>query len=164
MIVGSPERFEELGMPWILVDAAMRVHRQGRQCSQIHVAARARVGFNPQESVGRDWKGKLSPVLYRVAIIATLLSPLIAQAVYMTAALIWLIPDRRIESVLPRSGHSWFDLWRAFSPRHKIPALASGKEAGAVHHGPIRYRPLSRWGTCNGRHVIAANPKYRDPP
>ena len=29
--------------------------------------------------------------------------PWIAQAVYVTAALIWLIPDRRIESVLPRS-------------------------------------------------------------
>jgi hypothetical protein len=38
-----------------------------------------------------------------VAIVATLRSPWIAQAVYVTAALIWLIPDRRIESVLPRS-------------------------------------------------------------
>jgi uncharacterized membrane protein len=57
-----------------------------------------------KKAIGRDWKGKLSPVLYLVAIAATLRSPWIAQAVYVTAALIWLIPDRRIESVLPRAG------------------------------------------------------------
>jgi uncharacterized membrane protein len=55
-----------------------------------------------QKAVGRDWKGKLSPVLYVVAIIATLVSPWIAQAIFVTVALTWLIPDRRIESVLPR--------------------------------------------------------------
>ena len=56
-----------------------------------------------RKAVGRDWKGKLSPVLYLAAIITTLLSPWISQAIFVTAALIWLIPDRRIESVLPRS-------------------------------------------------------------
>src|SRR5579859_1665314 len=57
-----------------------------------------------KKAIGRDWKGKLSPILYLVAIVATLRSPWISQAVYAAAALIWLIPDRRIESVLPRSG------------------------------------------------------------
>jgi len=57
-----------------------------------------------KKAIGRDWKGKLSPVLYLVAILATLRSPWIAQAVYVAAALIWLIPDRRIENVLPRNG------------------------------------------------------------
>jgi uncharacterized membrane protein len=56
-----------------------------------------------QKAVGRDWKGKLSPVLYVVAIIATLLSPLISQLIFVTVALIWIIPDRRIENVLPRT-------------------------------------------------------------
>jgi uncharacterized membrane protein len=56
-----------------------------------------------RKAVGRDWKGKLSPLLYVVAIVATLLSPVIAQVIYMVAALIWLIPDRRIEHVLPRN-------------------------------------------------------------
>ncbi|HEY2360020.1 MAG TPA: TMEM175 family protein [Candidatus Angelobacter sp.] len=55
-----------------------------------------------KKAIGSDWKGKLSPVLYLVAIVATLHSPLIAQAVYVAAALIWLIPDKRIESVLSR--------------------------------------------------------------
>jgi uncharacterized membrane protein len=52
-------------------------------------------------AVGRDWKGKLSPLLYVIAIIATLWSPWIAEAIFVTVALIWLIPDRRIEKVLP---------------------------------------------------------------
>jgi len=55
-----------------------------------------------KKAVGRDWKGKLSPVLYVLAIVSTLLSPWIAEAIFVAAALIWLIPDRRIEKVLPR--------------------------------------------------------------
>lgn len=53
-----------------------------------------------KKAVGRDWKGKLSSVLYVVAIIATLRASWIAQAILLIAALIWLIPDRRIEKSL----------------------------------------------------------------
>jgi uncharacterized membrane protein len=53
-----------------------------------------------KKAVGRDWKGKLSTVLYIVAIVATLLSSWIAQALLVIAALIWLVPDRRIERSL----------------------------------------------------------------
>ncbi|HEY8187138.1 MAG TPA: TMEM175 family protein [Pyrinomonadaceae bacterium] len=56
-----------------------------------------------KKAVGRDWKGKLSPVLYILAIVMTLWSPWISEAIFVAAALIWLIPDRRIENVLPRS-------------------------------------------------------------
>src|SRR6266542_4812905 len=55
-----------------------------------------------KKAVGRDWKGKLSPVLYIAAIVATLLAPWISEGIFVAAALIWLIPDRRIEKVLPR--------------------------------------------------------------
>ncbi len=55
-----------------------------------------------KKAVGRDWKGKLSPVLYIVAIAATTFSPGIAEGIFVTTALMWLIPDRRIEKVLPR--------------------------------------------------------------
>src|SRR3989442_14723317 len=55
-----------------------------------------------RKAVGRDLKGKLSPVLYIVAIGATLRAPWIAEAIFVAVALIWLIPDRRIENVLPR--------------------------------------------------------------
>ena len=53
-----------------------------------------------KKAVGRDWKGKLSPVLYVTAILATVVSPWISQAIFVVVALIWLIPDRRIETVL----------------------------------------------------------------
>ena len=52
-------------------------------------------------AVGPDWKGKLSPVLYLLAIPGAYLSPGIAGAIYIGVALIWLVPDRRIERVLP---------------------------------------------------------------
>jgi len=53
-----------------------------------------------KKAIGRDWKGRLSPVLYIVAIVAALNSPSIGQAILVIAALIWLIPDRRIEKRL----------------------------------------------------------------
>src|SRR5690242_4869163 len=53
-----------------------------------------------KKAVGRDWKGKLSSVLYVVAILATSRATWIAQAIFVLAALIWLIPDRRIEKRL----------------------------------------------------------------
>jgi uncharacterized membrane protein len=56
-----------------------------------------------KEAIGRDWKGKLSPILYLAAIMAALYVPLIAEAIFVVAALIWLIPDRRIEKVLPHN-------------------------------------------------------------
>ena len=56
-----------------------------------------------KKAIGRDWKGKLSPALYIVAIVATLRSSWIAQAIFVIAALIWLIPDRRIEKRLAMS-------------------------------------------------------------
>jgi hypothetical protein len=57
-----------------------------------------------KDAIGRDWKGKLSPVLYLFAVVATLRSSWIAQAVLLIAALIWLIPDQRIEKRLAVSG------------------------------------------------------------
>jgi uncharacterized membrane protein len=53
-----------------------------------------------QKAVGHDWKGKLSLVLYIVAILATLRSTSVAQGIFVLVALIWLIPDRRIKRVL----------------------------------------------------------------
>ena len=54
-------------------------------------------------AVGRDWKGKLSPVLYLIAILSTVWLLWVAQAIYVLAALIWVVPDRRIEHVLSRN-------------------------------------------------------------
>jgi uncharacterized membrane protein len=48
-------------------------------------------------AVGRDWKGKLSLLLYLVAILLAFVSVWLAVGIYVLVALIWLVPDRRIE-------------------------------------------------------------------
>lgn len=58
-----------------------------------------------KEAVGRDRKGKASPVLYILAVLCAFWSPMASQAIYAVVALLWLIPDRRIERTLSRKGH-----------------------------------------------------------
>jgi uncharacterized membrane protein len=53
-----------------------------------------------KKAVGRDVKGKLSPILYAAAIPAAFHEPWIAIAIYVLVALMWLVPDRRIERAL----------------------------------------------------------------
>jgi len=53
-----------------------------------------------KKAVKGDWKGKLSPVAYVAAIPAAFWSPWISLGLYVLVALIWLVPDRRIERVL----------------------------------------------------------------
>jgi len=50
--------------------------------------------------VGRDIKGKLSSVLYIAGISAAFYSPILSCLIYAAVALMWLIPDSRIESVV----------------------------------------------------------------
>ena len=56
-----------------------------------------------KEAIGSDWKGKLSPLIYIVGVLSTLWIPWVAQALYVLAALLWLVPDRRIEKRLQHS-------------------------------------------------------------
>ena len=51
-------------------------------------------------AIGSDWKGKLSPVLYALGIVCTLWAAWIAQALYAAVAVMWLVPDRRIEGIV----------------------------------------------------------------
>ncbi|MFI5257077.1 MAG: TMEM175 family protein [Gemmatimonadales bacterium] len=55
-------------------------------------------------AVGRDLKGKLSPVLYVVAIPMAFVNRWVAGALYVAVAAMWLVPDRRIERVLAEHG------------------------------------------------------------
>jgi uncharacterized membrane protein len=50
-------------------------------------------------AIGKDWKGKLSPVLYAVGIAISFFSPWLASGLYVLVALTWLIPDRRLEGL-----------------------------------------------------------------
>lgn len=53
-----------------------------------------------RKAIGSDWKGKVSPLLYVAGIVSSLFSSWMAQAIYVFVALLWLIPDRRIEHAL----------------------------------------------------------------
>jgi uncharacterized membrane protein len=67
---------------WILQRAIIR--REGRDS----ILARA---------VGRDLKGKLSPLFYIVGALVAFVAPWVSWLLYVTVAVIWLVPDRRIE-------------------------------------------------------------------
>lgn len=54
------------------------------------------------QALGRDFKGKVSPTIYVAAIGMAFVDPWISIALYMLVALLWLIPDRRIERALQR--------------------------------------------------------------
>jgi uncharacterized membrane protein len=51
-------------------------------------------------ALGNDLKGKISPILYLIGILVAFADRWIALGLYVTVALMWLIPDRRIESTL----------------------------------------------------------------
>ncbi len=53
-----------------------------------------------RRAVGSDWKGKLSPLFYLAAIPAAFWNTAVSLALYVAVALLWLVPDRRIEQVL----------------------------------------------------------------
>ncbi len=64
------------------------LHKQGRHSVLAH-------------ALGRDLKGKLSPLLYLAAIGLAFVVPWLSIAIYVLVAVVWLVPDRRIEKVLP---------------------------------------------------------------
>jgi uncharacterized membrane protein len=55
------------------------------------------------QAIGRDWKGKTSPLIYLAGLGLTAVQPLLGVAVYTIVALIWLIPDRRVEHFVTRA-------------------------------------------------------------
>ncbi|SRR5579871_1751453 len=58
------------------------------------------------QALGRDLKGKISPLFYICGIIAAAtFSPVAGVGLFVFVALIWLVPDRRLERVMMRSPH-----------------------------------------------------------
>jgi uncharacterized membrane protein len=53
-----------------------------------------------KKAIGGDWKGKLSPVIYLLGILLAGWWPHAAQALYLLMALVWFIPDKRIENAM----------------------------------------------------------------
>lgn len=69
---------------------------------QMRIIALEGVDSPLAKAVGKDVKGKISVTLYAAGIGLAFVHPLIADAIYAVVALIWLVPDRRIESQLSR--------------------------------------------------------------
>ncbi len=70
-----------------------------------YVLVRALLASHPKDSalataIGDDFKGRISVVMYLAAILLALGSPLLACAMYVAVAILWLVPDRRIEKTL----------------------------------------------------------------
>jgi len=75
-------------MAYYLLQKAI-MHRQGAH-SVLAVA------------LGSDIKGKISPILYIAGIVLAFVSPWTSIALYVLVAVIWLVPDRRIEDIIGR--------------------------------------------------------------
>jgi uncharacterized membrane protein len=54
------------------------------------------------KAIGSDVKGKISPVLYAAGIALSFVAPWVSIAIYALVAVLWLIPDRRIENLIAR--------------------------------------------------------------
>jgi uncharacterized membrane protein len=72
-----------------------------------YILTRALIALHGRDStlataVGRDFKGTISVVIYVVAILLAFVSSWLAGALYVLVAVMWLIPDRRIERTLRR--------------------------------------------------------------
>lgn len=52
------------------------------------------------KAVGKDFKGKISVILYLIAVFMTIYYPIASGVIYIFVALMWLVPDKRIEQVL----------------------------------------------------------------
>lgn len=69
------------------------------------ILTRALVAHHGKDSalaraVGRDRKGVISVILYAIGVPLAFLEPRLSCAIYVLVALIWLVPDRRIEKTL----------------------------------------------------------------
>ena len=71
-------------------------------CSQQTIIASQGPDSVLRQAVGRDWKGIVSPILYVSAILIAFTSHWASKAIYVLVALMWLVPDQRIEKALAR--------------------------------------------------------------
>jgi uncharacterized membrane protein len=93
-------------LPSALYGAVLFMAAMAYYILQNLIIARAGCDSKLAAAIGRDYKGKLSPILYAIAIGASFLRPWIAGCIYVFVALMWLIPDRRIERVVAETGRS----------------------------------------------------------
>lgn len=74
---------------WVVMQATI-IRRQGQNSAL-------------RRALGQDLKGKVSPFFYLAGIGAAFVNPLVADLLYLAAALWWLVPDRRVENTVSHS-------------------------------------------------------------
>ena len=75
-----------------------------------YILVRALIRLEGPESfiavaIGGDWKGRVSPLIYAMAIPVALVAPLLAFALYVLVGVIWVVPDVRIERGIDHPAH-----------------------------------------------------------
>lgn len=63
---------------------------------QLSITKTSDEGSILKSALGRDIKGKLSPVLYSTAVIIAFFAPIVSDLIYAAVAVMWIVPDRRI--------------------------------------------------------------------
>jgi uncharacterized membrane protein len=71
---------------------------------QLRLFAQPETGERLRTALGRDLKGKLSPAIYLSGIVLAFVQPWLALVPFVAVAVMWLVPDRRIERYLAREG------------------------------------------------------------
>jgi uncharacterized membrane protein len=87
-------------LPSALYGAVLLVAALAYLILQQSIIAAQGPGSLLKQAVGGDWKGKLSQGLYALGIAAAFRSPPASQIIYALVAVMWLVPDRRIEHAL----------------------------------------------------------------
>ena len=85
-------------LPTVLYGVVLLLAAMAYYLLQSVIVAEQGQGSALQAALGRDLKGKLSPVIYAAAIGLAFVSPWLSISLYVVVALMWLVPDRRIES------------------------------------------------------------------
>ena len=93
-------------VPMALYGAVLLMAAIAYEILQRAIIARQGADSLLARAVGRDLKGKLSPLFYLLAIGEPFIRPWIAGALYVFVVLVWLVPDRRIERALEQQAAS----------------------------------------------------------
>ena len=104
-------------------------------------------------AIGNDFKGRLSVVLYALAIPLALVAPRASLGVYWLVAAIWLVPDRRIETIVlacederraarPGSAGKCGPFW---SPMTRVPCHSAAIAAGGATVGRGTGSDVQHW-------------------
>ncbi len=91
-------------LPTALYGAVLLMAALAYYVLQCAIIAQQGRGSRLAAALGRDWKGKLCPMIYLVAIPLAWLEPWLSNALYVSVALLWIVPDRRIERQLEQLG------------------------------------------------------------